>query len=112
MADALRIVPGPSGWPVPDRRFPVKSGLTPKRRRRDVENPEYAKFIKRLVRAHGRRVADGDVEGLADLLDVSAEVDQAVRVAVAGLRAAGYSWGEISDRLGTTRQAAHQRWGP
>jgi DNA-binding CsgD family transcriptional regulator len=31
--------------------------------------------------------------------------------AIKGLRARGYSWAEISARLGISRQAAQQRWG-
>jgi hypothetical protein len=57
-----------------------------------VENDDYGAFARRIVAAHGRRIAAGDV-------------------AVAGLRRVGYSWAEIASRLGITRQAAQQRWG-
>jgi hypothetical protein len=33
-----------------------------------VQNTDYAAFAARVIRAHGRRIADGDVEGLAELL--------------------------------------------
>jgi DNA-directed RNA polymerase specialized sigma24 family protein len=82
-----------------------------RRRRGEVENPDYAAFARRIIRAHGRRVAEGDVEGLAELVDLAAHLDAATRTAVEGLRSFGYSWGEIAARLGTTRQAAQQRWG-
>ena len=39
------------------------------------------------------------------------QLDDAIRKAVTGLRAAGYSWAEIAARLRVTRQAAPQRWG-
>jgi hypothetical protein len=39
------------------------------------------------------------------------EIDATIAKAVKGLRACGYSWAEIGSRLGTTRQAAQQRWG-
>ncbi len=68
-------------------------------------------FAARMIRAHGRRVADGDVEGLPELLTLAAEIDAATQVAVNGLRGHGFSWAEIAARLGTTRQAAQQRWG-
>jgi hypothetical protein len=64
-----------------------------------------------VIRAHARRIADGDVDGLADLLALRDELDTTTRRAVTGLRGFGYSWGEIASRLGTTRQAAQQRWG-
>ncbi|MDM4720359.1 hypothetical protein QTQ03_12530 [Micromonospora sp. WMMA1363] len=81
-------------------------------RRRDVvENDEFAAFARRIIRAHGRRVATGDVEALRDLVALSAVIDEAIGDAVIGLRRFGYSWAEIGQRLGITRQAAQQRWG-
>jgi len=76
-----------------------------------VENDDFAAFARRVIRSHGRRVAGGDVDGLAALLGLAVEIDAATDDAVTGLRAAGYSWAEIADRLGVTRQAAQQRWG-
>jgi hypothetical protein len=43
------------------------------------------------------------------MTSVAAELDDAITQAVAGLRAAGYSWADIAARLGVTRQAARQR---
>jgi hypothetical protein len=83
----------------------------PPRRRTVVENDEYAAFVRRIIRAYARRVATGDVEALADMVNLSELLDQALTDAVTGLRAHGYSWADIADRLGITRQAAHQRWG-
>jgi hypothetical protein len=85
--------------------------LTPKRRRDVVENDEYAAFARRIVRAYARRVATGDIEALADMTTLAADIEAAIRVAVIGLRNFGYSWADIAARLGVTRQAAQQRWG-
>jgi hypothetical protein len=93
------------------RRSGVKAGLTVDRGRRVVENDSYAAFLRRVLRAHGRRVATGDVEALADLVALAEDIDRAVGEAVRGLRGSGYSWAEIASRLGVTRQAAQQRWG-
>jgi len=87
-----------------------KTRLSANRRKRFVETDDYAAFIRRAIRAHGRRVGDGDVEALPGLLAVSAELEHALGVAVAGLRKHGYSWTEIAARIGVTRQAARQRW--
>jgi hypothetical protein len=76
-----------------------------------VENGAYSAFLRRAIRAAGRRVAGGDVEGLADLLSLAVELDRAIDTAVTGLRDAGDSWGEIASRVGVSRQAAQQRWG-
>jgi hypothetical protein len=79
-------------------------------RRNDVENDDFARFAVRIIRAHGRRIAEGDVEGLVELLALSEELAAATQVAVDGLRSHGFSWGEIAARLGTSRQATQQRW--
>lgn len=91
-------------------RSRVNAALTGGRSPRVVENSEFAAFGRRIIRAAGRRIAASDVDALPDLAALSADLDAAIGEAVLGLRAAGYSWGEIASRLGVTRQAAHQRW--
>jgi hypothetical protein len=81
------------------------------RRRMVVENDEFAAFARRIIRAHGKRVATGDVEALIDLVALSTLLDTVIADAVKGLRRHGYSWAEIGTRLGISRQAAQQRWG-
>jgi hypothetical protein len=84
--------------------------LTRKRRKRHVENDEYAAFTRRVLRGYGRRIAAGDIDAIADLDGLLGEVETALSRAVSGLRDTGYSWAEIGLRLGVTRQAVHQRW--
>jgi hypothetical protein len=76
-----------------------------------VENDDYARFVRRVITAYGRRIASGDIEGLATLVDISHELDDVLEHAILGLRDAGFSWNDIGTRLGISRQAAHQRWG-
>ena len=95
-------------------QFRVNTALTPKRRtrhRRIVENTDYAAFATRVIKAHGRRVADGDIEALTELADITKHLDAAIAHAVTGLRRHGYSWTDIATRLGISKQAAQQRWG-
>ena len=101
----------PTGAGEPVRRSSVKARLTANRRRRAVENDEYARFVRRVVRAYARRIAGGDVDALADMTGLATELDEAIGQAVIGLREAGYSWAEIAARIGVTRQATQQRWG-
>jgi hypothetical protein len=117
----------PAQQPADDARDAVNADLTAdqpaasgpsraktrraRRSRGEVENPDYAAFAARIIRAHGRRIADGDMDSLPGLLRLAAELEAATQHAVNGLRTFGYSWGEIAGRLGTTRQAAQQRWG-
>ena len=89
----------------------VSAGLTPKRPRRQVENDEYAAFVRRVMHAYARCVGNGDVEALSLMTNPGDEIDTAIAQAVKGLRACGYSWAEIGARLGITLQAAQQRWG-
>jgi len=94
----------------------VKPALTPKPRKRSkrmVENTQFDAFVRRILRAYARRVASGDVEALRSLAMLSSEVDTVTRAAVQGLRTKpySYSWSEIADRLGTSRQAAQMRYG-
>lgn len=81
------------------------------RAKRIRETGEYGAMVRRMVRAYGRRVADKDVEELAGLVALRTELDAAVQVAVDGLRASDYSWGDIARVLGTSRQGAQQRYG-
>jgi len=74
-------------------------------------NEEFAGFTRRVIKAHARRVADGDLEALAGLAQLSAGINRALDEAVAGLRDFGYSWAEIAGALKISRQAAQQRWG-
>ena len=97
--------------PARDRAFNVNRPLTPKRRRIVVENDEYAAFVGRVIRAYSRRVAAGDVDAIADMIQTAADLDAAIHQAVLGLHRTGYSWAEIGMRLAISRQAAQQRWG-
>jgi hypothetical protein len=89
----------------------VNGSLTAKRSWRVVENDEYAAFVKRVVLAYSRRVASGDIEAITEMAAIAAAMDTAIRDAITGLRARGYSWADIAARLGITRQGAQQRWG-
>ena len=82
-----------------------------RRRREPVETSEFAAFTLRVIRAHSRRVGEGDIDSLSDLLAMSRELDSSIATAVRALHEFGYSWTEIADRLGTSRQNARQRWG-
>jgi Protein of unknown function (DUF3887) len=67
------------------------------------------------VAAAARRLADElgrpGPQQVAAARDLSAAAEAALQAAVDGARAAGHSWEEIGDVLGTSRQAAFQRFG-
>jgi hypothetical protein len=90
----------------------VKTAVTRKKRgKRTVENPQYAAFTRRILRAYGRRIAAGDIEALRHLVLLPTDVDTITRTAVTGLREFGYPWSEIAARLGVSKQAAQARYG-
>ena|SRR5712691_179593 len=103
--------PGPQDGRAAGRANSVNKPLTPKRTRPTVENPEYAAFVRRILKAYARRVATGDIEALALMAELADTIDTSIRDAVTGLRDRGYSWADVGARLGVTRQAAQQRWG-
>jgi hypothetical protein len=63
----------------------------------------------RLVAEFGRGGASR--EAVAAARDLSAAADAALQVAVGRARAGGLSWKDVGDVLGTSRQAAFQRFG-
>jgi len=77
------------------------------------ENDSYAGFMRRAVRAFGRR-AETDLDALRMMVELRAELDasiaSAARLAHDGEGA--FSWTEIGDALGMSRQAARQRFAP
>lgn len=75
-----------------------------------METPEYAAMMRRLVRRYGVRVGQGDPVDLTTMAELVDELDTALRVAVAGLHEAGFSWREIGEGLGITKQAALMRF--
>lgn len=77
-----------------------------------VEMAEYAQMVGRMVRALGRRGADGDFSDLAEIVKVQQAADEALRVAVKGMRETQqYSWAQIGEGLGIGRSAAQERFG-
>jgi hypothetical protein len=75
-----------------------------------IETPEYAAMVRRVIRRYGERVGDADPVDLTTMVEISREFDHAVRVAVRGLRAAGFTWREIGEALGTSKEAALMRF--
>ncbi len=66
---------------------------------------------RRLVAELDHPAAGSPMGALAAARELSSVTDVALRAAVARARAAGQSWRDIGDVLGTTRQAAFQRFG-
>ncbi len=91
-------------------RNSVKQKLTARRERQVTE---YAAMVRRVIRAHGRRVADADPEDLVELVELRTVVELAIADAIDGMRREPRqaSWTEIGRALGITRQAAQQRYG-
>lgn len=74
------------------------------------ETSEVAKGVGRMIRALGKRVAQEDPADLMLILGLVRDMDQAMGVAVEGLRQGGHTDKDIGEALGMTRQAVQQRW--
>ena len=61
--------------------------------------------------AEGVGNADDLLDMIGSLRLVELAAAQARRAVVTEARLAGYTWAEIGDALGTSRQAAHERFG-
>ena len=80
--------------------------------KRERETTEYAGMVRRIVLAHGRRVADADEVDLAELVAIRDVLEQAIATAVQGQRENhGASWADVARGLGTTRQYAQRVYG-
>jgi hypothetical protein len=57
----------------------VNRALTPKRARPVTGNDAYAASAHRILAAHARRIAGGDVDSLSLLTGLSADIDAAIQ---------------------------------
>lgn len=74
-----------------------------------VETSAFAAFVRRIIRAHGRRVGSGDPEALRDLVALRDELNTAIDHAANELHEGGFSWAEIARPLGVARQSVYER---
>lgn len=79
--------------------------------RREVETLDYVEFARRIIRAAGDRVGDGDEFELAELVSLRDDLERAIARAVKGQRSYNRSWAYIGGALGITRQSAQERYG-
>lgn len=76
-----------------------------------VETGDFLAMLRRMLRAAGRRVAEGDEVELADLAALRDDLEAVIVASVAAWRAQGRSWSSIGDALGISKQGAQQRYG-
>lgn len=87
--------------------------LVRKRPKRERENPEIAAMIRSMLRAYSKRAGAGDLDAMADMAKLAAEIEGHLIDVVAKLRHEpySYSWAEIGRALGIGRTAAQKRFG-
>lgn len=78
---------------------------------RTSDHGDYFRFARRTIRALARRVGDSDPDDLQLMLELQNELKDGIARAVRAQRDAGFSWSQIAEPLGMTRQAAQARWG-
>lgn len=79
--------------------------------RTEREAPEIGEATGRLLKALVRRAEDGDTIALEELLALQTVLAERITDAGRGLHAFGYSYTEIADVAGVSRQAARKRFG-
>lgn len=85
---------------------------TKKRAKQEYETTDYAAMLRRMLTAYGKRVGAADVEDLAEMLALQAQLATIVQDTITSQREdLGRSWADIAQAAGTTRQAAQMRWG-
>jgi len=89
----------------------VASQATAKPARTRKDDVEFKGFARRMIRAYGRRAAEGDPWVLGDLLSLQSEMNEAIADAVTAYKAAGLSWADIGQELGIDRVTAFKRYG-
>ena len=82
--------------------------LRGQRAERVTENGEFGKAAIRMIATLARRVGGSDIAEFGALWEVRAAAEQAAADAIDGLRGKGFSWAELADQAGVTRQAMSQ----
>lgn len=80
------------------------------RRKREREAPEVGAMAARVVRALVRRAGEGDSEALEELLKLAELLPAAIRDAGVAMHRFGYTYTELGDVAGISRQAARERF--
>ena len=89
-----------------------KTSRTPGELSGASDNEQFCDMVERMIMAMGRRVANGDVDGLRALAQLRKAVDVATKSAITELRADwDYSWADVARPLQITRQSAQERFG-
>lgn len=84
------------------------------RRRVERESEDLEAMVRRMQRALVRRAAAGDTTALEALARLERTAALATTVALSRAHTSGggfYSWGDLADVTGSTRQAVQQRVG-
>jgi len=78
---------------------------------REREAASVGGAVARQIIALGRRAAEGDLLALEELQAIEQLAREVTTKAGAAAHASGYSYRQLADALGVSRQAAHERFG-
>lgn len=82
--------------------------------KRYTDIADYLVFVRRVLKGMAGRVAEADLEALAQMVQLRDELEGSILEAIKGLRwddQMPASWQDIGEACGTTRQAAQRRYG-
>lgn len=105
--------PDPPSTPLPCQGCPGVQTPKRKRAKREYENAEMFAMLGRLINRLTIRVAEGDPEDLAEMVDLDRRLHAAVTTAGRMMLEADplRSYTDLGRAVGITRQSAWERWG-
>lgn len=78
--------------------------------KREIENQEYAKMLKRMILNAGKRFSDSGPDDLVFLMEIKDLLDEQISNAILSLNESGYSLDQIAKPLKTSRQNLHRKY--
>ena len=92
----------------------VITPMTPERPDHAGDTAEYLAFVRRILAALRRRVVHADIDALAELFALRADLDEQITTAVAAVRhdpETPASWSDIGRAAGIDRSDAYRKFG-
>ncbi len=75
-----------------------------------VEDKDYFKMLKRMIKAGAKRAGEGDEEELADFYEISKFFNEQIKASVQMQINNNKSWQDIGDSLGMSKQGAYKKF--
>jgi len=97
---------------APTSGYGVRVALTPENSVGMTDTTEYLAFVRRILAALERRVAEADIDALTQMVELRGDLDRHIESAVRKLRNddTPASWADIGRAFGVRRQTVQERF--